>query len=257
MGNYAQNQGGGIALFDGAVLTMATSYEDAFPACNPFSLPANTYCSEVSENSSPGWGAGMLLNASSAIISDTAFLNNEGLSDGVAQGAGLMVDRDAHASVTNALFSGNGQNNNNAVHVYSNGSYRSDSSTYAGNQDRPLFAVNTGVVTLTRNIIWGNSDNAYFMTGSTIISDCNDMQQDLGGTNLSVDPQFVTTARGPYRIRYGSPVIDRCYGGLRHDLDSLRRPLDLYFNFFFPPADYDMGAFEAPIPVFAPLVIRN
>src|SRR5690606_22086429 len=56
----------------------------------------------------------------------------------------------------------------------------------------------------------------------------------------NTDPLFKTTGRGDYRLQSGSPAVDACTDGTDADLDSLPRPQD---------GDYDMGAFEAGMPL--------
>ena len=248
--NYASQVGGGISLVFGD-LEMGASFG---PECMPGSLPAHAYCSEVRGNETPGAGAGVSVEGPArATIVDTAFLENRGTHPAGSNGAALGVGHDADVSVTNGLFSENGANSDNAVYVGANATYWSDNSTYAGNQDVPLFVESQGSVTLTLNIIWDNglpSD----IRGS-LSSRCNDTQVGLGGSDdISQDPQFINL-RGPYRLGPNSPAIDACIGLVDHDLDGKLRPL----NVEGAPTlfSYDMGAFEARSPVFVPLVLRR
>jgi len=256
-GNAAGDDGGGIAAVNGSTLVMQTSYADATPECDPNTLAPNVYCSEVSDNEAQGWGAGIYLDRSTALIEDTAFLDNVGL--GTSPGAAMMVGRDATAELTNVLVSGHGANENSAIHVYSGGALTSLHATYGGNLDTPLYVVSTAAVTLTNNIIWDNGASAFFQPGAGVTSACNDTQTLLGGTgDISADPLFVTTARGNYRLGgNGSPAVDACAGTLALDLDARARPIDA--DGVASASEFDMGAFESPFKefVFLPLTLRN
>jgi len=248
--NYASQVGGGISLVFGD-LKMGASFGSE---CRPSSLLAHTYCSEVRGNESPGAGAGFQIEGPAwAEIADTAFLENRGTYFDGSNGAALMVGSGADASVTNGLFSENGANSNSAVYVGADATYWSDNSTYAGNQDVPLFVESQGTVTLTLNVIWDNGLPSDIR--GRLSSRCNNTQVGLGGSgDISQDPQFINL-RGPYRLGPGSPSIDACIGLIDHDLDGKSRP----FNVGGLPTVfvYDMGAFEARPPVFVPLVLRS
>lgn len=253
--NHAGGDGGGVYVENGSQLIVDTSYFYSTPACDPRSLPAGTYCSEVRENTASGWGAGIYVYQSTATIENTAFLDNVGLSSGVSPGAAIDVN-DALVKVTNGLFSGNGENGNAAVHVYTDGRYHSRHSTYAGNQGNPLFAVNSSVVTLTNNIVWDNASDALYQSGVTLTASCNDTQALLAGpNNISVDPKFITTTRGAYRLTWGSPAVDACTGVVNHDLEHTNRPINA--DLVASPAEFDMGAFERWVHLALPLGRRE
>lgn len=242
--------GGGLAASNGSELHMSAD----FTTCDPWTLPAHVYCSEVRGNSAAGSGAGLYLQDSRTRITDTAFLDNLGENSGTSPGTAMLVGRSAQVSATNALFSGNGLMGNTAVHVYLDAAYYSDNSTYAGNHDTPLYSVSDSTLELYRNNIWDNANSEYLQSNS-IISYCNNTQVLLGGlTNLSVDPLFVTTSRGPYRLPLHSPLVDYCAGQTDHDLDGRLRPINGQAG--ISAYDYDIGAFEAPLRVHLPLVLR-
>jgi predicted outer membrane repeat protein len=245
--------GGGIASLNSSELRMHTD----FNACDPWSQPAHVYCSEMRGNLGAEAGGGLYVQNSSVVLSATAFLDNVGQNSGTSPGAAVFIGKNAHVSATNALFSDNGKVGNTAVHVYIDATYYSDQSTYAGNHDTPLYAVSSSEVNLYRNIIWDNAGDSFLPSGSVAASYCNDVQNLApltGPTNISTDPQFVTTTRGPYRITVNSPVVDYCAGRVNHDLDGSRRPINGAAG--ISNYDYDIGAFEAPVPVFLPLVVR-
>ncbi len=249
--NYGSQNGGGIALVYSDLRMGASFGAD----CTPAALPAHTYCSEVRGNGSPGTGAGVYLGVgqSTATIADTAFLDNQGLTPGASDGEALLVGNGATVSATNCLFTGHGPDANSAVHVVINAAYRSDNSTYAGNQNVPLLVDSQGAVTLTLNIIWDNL--AWSDIQGSVSSRCNDTQTSLGGSgDISADPRFINL-RGPYRLGPGSPAIDSCIGLTDHDLDGKSRPVSVGSGLSL--FTYDMGAFEARPSVFVPAILRN
>ena len=256
VGNMAGDDGGGAYAQNGSLLTIRTSYSLATPLCDPATLAADEYCSELRENEANSWGAGLHVDGSTATVEDTAFIDNVGLSSGGSPGAAILVDTDATVTARNVLFTGQGTNGNTNVHVYTDGSYTSIHSTYAGNGDRPLFVVGSATATLTNNVMWDNGADGYYMTGATIFASCNDTENALGGTsNISADPHFVTTTRGAYRLGIGSPAVDACAGSLDHDLDNVRRPINAAGG--PSSSDFDMGAFERKAYIFLPIVLKN
>lgn len=92
-------------------------------------------------------------------------------------------------------------------------------------------------------IIWGNSSAAF---GALTEAICNIDQGGVAGP--SVDPLFVSPGGGEnYRLRPGSPARDACAIRLPRDMDNWPRPIG-------PQAD--MGVYEMPMMVFAPVVLR-
>jgi hypothetical protein len=85
----------------------------------------------------------------------------------------------------------------------------------------------TGPVTIDSNVIFGNRSGAVQRECSRLVV----------GANISGDPQFVSRPRRDFRLRRGSPAIDRARGdySLRTDILGRKRPLG---------AGYDIGAFE-------------
>jgi hypothetical protein len=249
--NRATGDGGGLAARGGSHLYVDADFSD----CNPFSLPARYYCSEVSFNEAAGQGAGVYVEDSQAFIGHTAFLSNAG-DFSYSHGGALMVGTSAQVTATDTLFTGHGQSGESAVHVYNQATYHSENSTYAGNSDIPLFVVSQGTADLNRNIIWENGA-AHNLQGA-ISSQCNDTESGLSGgfANFSEDPRFVETSRGLYRLGAGSPAIDACAPGIsERGLDGRRRGI------MIKPGqtliNYDVGAFEFPQRVYLPLVLRN
>ncbi len=92
-------------------------------------------------------------------------------------------------------------------------------------------------------IIWGNTFPA---SGALTQAVCNIDQGGVAGS--SVNPLFVSPGSGEnYRLRAGSPARDACAVRLARDIDNWPRPIG-------PQAD--MGVYEMPRWVFAPIVLR-
>jgi hypothetical protein len=81
-----------------------------------------------------------------------------------------------------------------------------------------LFFRTTGTalsqITGTNNIIW-NNDVAVAITGnSTLQTECSDVQGGFAGAgNIDLDPLFVNSAIGDYRLKAGSPARNACLAG--------------------------------------------
>jgi hypothetical protein len=232
---------------------------DPFCLSRPYRLPVHRYCSEVSYNDAQTQGAGVYVEGSTAHFTTTAFFSNEGQTNAGASGAALYAGPFADVSAVSALFTDNSANANVAVYVEQDASLQSDNSTYAGNQDTPLFVHSGGSASLNRNIIWDNGYPAD-LRGS-ISSYCNNTETSHASlpsnkANISQDPQFVATSRGPYRLSRSSPAIDACAPGVAsRGLDGWRRGIIILPGHTL--ANYDMGAFEKPTGLFIPLVLKN
>jgi hypothetical protein len=112
------------------------------------------------------------------------------------------------------------------------------------------------VLTLTNNIMWDNASPALYQSAVTLTASCNDTQDLLSGPgNISVDPQFITTTRGAYRLAVSSPAVDACTGTVDHDLDNFHRPINA--DGVLSSMEFDMGAFERQVRIFLPIVLRN
>jgi len=85
----------------------------------------------------------------------------------------------------------------------------------------------TGPVAVDTNLIYGNRSGP-------VQRDCSRL---VVGANIAADPQFVSRSRRDFRLRRGSPAIDRARRdySLRTDVLGRKRPLG---------AGYDIGAFE-------------
>lgn len=251
IGNSAQVDGGAFYATNGSHIRLEETTVGAPVGPNSAQNGGGIYAEAGSEISLDGGfvganrasddGAGFFLTDSSAAITATWFISNQGTSGGASVGSALWVGRDATAEVTNSLFSGN---NSSAVHVYTDAAYRSNSSTYADNTDQPLYVVGSAAgVTLTNNIMWDNASPALYQSGAPLTTQCNDTQNALSGPgDISADPQFTAVQGMPYQLAFGSPAMDACSSGPAEDFAGVSRPQD--GDGMPSPGEYDMGAFE-------------
>ncbi len=256
VGNQAGDDGGGIAAVNASSVTMAPTLgllrgpgegagdEVRSPqatACDPDTLAANAYCIELRGNSANDLGGGIFFQGeSSGSIVRTAFVANT-----AATGSALEL-YDATVSLHNSLVRDNVADgaNKSTIHVYNEGgagptsTFHAQHNTITHNSQYGIFYANTTGGTFDNNIVWGNSTLG-FVTGGGLstTATCNDTQDSVlaGPGNISLDPRFITTARGAYHLKPGSPALDACAAGSGPDLDAITRPRGVQF---------DMGSFE-------------
>ncbi len=261
LNNQALLNGGGIAAYTSTV-TMGSVYSTPLASrltapeapqvspCIPGDLPANRYCSEINNNQVEGDGGGLYLYNSTSTVANTAILTNT-----ADIGAAVRIYFGS-LELKNSLISANDSVNSlnpAIIHVYAGVSpldtavLTATHNTIADNLGTGIYYASNTDGEFHNNILWGN-DTRGSLTLFTNAS-CNDTQGSAfsGTGNISGDPVFITTPRGPYRLSYNSPAVNRCTtNGLVNDLDGVVRPWG---------SAYDMGAFEA-IMNFLPVVIR-
>lgn len=256
VGNQAGDDGGGIAAVNTSSVTMAPTLgllhgppeqpgdaprSPQATACDPDALPADTYCLEVRGNSAADLGGGIFFQGeSTGSIARTAFIANT-----AATGSALEL-YDATVSLRNSMVRDNvaGGVNKSTIHVYNEGgagptsTLNAQHNTITHNSQFGIYYANLTGGTFDNNIVWGNSTLG-FVTGAGLstTATCNDTQDSVltGAGNVSSDPLFITTARGSYHLKPGSPALDACAAGSSPDLDAITRPRGV---------QYDMGALE-------------
>ena len=256
VGNQAGDDGGGIAAVNTSSVTIAPTMgllrgpaegsgnEVRSPqatACDPDGLAANSYCSEVRGNSAADLGGGIFFQGeSTGSIARTAFIANT-----AATGSALEL-YDATVSLQNSMVRDNVASgvNKSTIHVYNEGgagptsTFDAQHNTIVNNSQYGIFYANTTGGTFDNNVVWGNTFLGFVTGGGlTTTATCNDTQTSVltGAGNVSSDPWFITTARGDYHLKPGSPALDACAAGSSPDLDNISRPRGV---------QYDMGALE-------------
>ncbi len=85
--------------------------------------------------------------------------------------------------------------------------------------------------------------------GTVLASYSNIQGGVVGEGNIDIDPLFVDSANGDYRLRMGSPCIDSAStSGPSEDLNGNPRPIDIIGIGTDGPGAFDMGAYEFQIP---------
>ena len=236
--NSAQFSGAGVfagvgahVLIDAVQGVGMSNDPQPLPRCNPLNLPANRYCSEIASNQIPGssgQGGGLAAASTASFqVSHTALLGNSS-----AQGSALLVAPFTYAMLDTVLVSGQAQ----AIFVDTDASLALQSSTITANGTATLKLANSSSTQLTvfDSIIWGNTEAVSGGANATIDGDCN-LSQSASIPGTYVDPQFVATARGNYRLPSTSYAVDLCSGSASNDLDNQSRPYGV---------NADAGAFE-------------
>ncbi|MBN2381723.1 S8 family serine peptidase [bacterium] len=241
--NIANDDGGGLFMTNASQASVSSGLSPAARAtsCDPDLLAADTYCSEFRSNQATGgstpYGGAVFLEGGSLFAADTtAFLDNS------ASYGGAIYSSSAGNALTleNCRLSNNV--GSNVIRILSDGTLTCRDTTFAGNPARAI-GVNSSEATLTidNTIIWDNTDGVYFPTGTTVTGSCNNTQ-DSSLSGISLDPLFVTTARGQYHLDPASPSVDACTTGTESDLDSVARPQN--GDGIGSGTEFDMGAFE-------------
>lgn len=256
VGNQAGDDGGGIAAVNTSSVTFSSSMgllhgpaeqpgdgprSPQATACDPDALPADNYCLEVRGNSAADMGGGIFFDGeSTGSIVRTAFVANT-----ASMGSALEL-MDATVSLQNSIVRDNTATgvNKSTIHVYNEGlsgptsTFDAQHNTIVHNTQFGVYYANLTGGTFDNNIVWGNTSLG-FVTGAglTTTAACNDTQDSVltGAGNVSSDPFFITTARGGYHLKPGSPAFDACATGSGPDLDNISRPRGV---------QYDMGALE-------------
>ena len=182
-----------------------------------------------------GWGGGLYHDFGSPLLTNVLFSGNQG-----GWAGGMLASRD-NPTLKQATFSGNdGYNQGGALMNY------------------------YGTPTLINSILWNNiatnGPEIYNADPNPVItvtySDIKFTGVYTGVGNLNADPRFVLpisytaapTTAGNYHLRVDSPVIDHgMNAGVTMDLDGHPRPIGL---------GYDLGAYEALLNVYLPLILR-
>jgi hypothetical protein len=189
----------------------------------------------VFSGNSAGWGGGLFHDYGSGMLSNVLFNGNV-----AGWGGGLLVES-AHVTLT---------------HVTASGNYASN---FGGGLENYWATVN-----VINSVVWGNVsprgaqiyDDSTSMPTLVTYSDIQFTSVYTGVGNLNADPRFVSpvtatsnpTTAGNYRVLGGSPAIDSgTNAGVTLDLDGQPRPMG---------HGYDLGAYEARLLLYLPLILR-
>lgn len=244
--NVAETNGGGV-LINNSIGRISSEIGQSAGRCDPFELPGNRYCTEISNNSAGEFGGGIQFSGSSTVnIGDTQ-LQMLAITDNQAPLGGSAIHAEAGEASTlslqNVLVANNGNpiDESSVIEVVNEGQLILDSVTVAGNFGSPMWAVDSlSGLQIDRSILHANSIGPRVANGISFQRFCNNAQatsgssQSMGGS--LGDPDFTLTARGDYRLSASSVSVDACPNGPIFDLDGLVRPDN--------GGSFDQGAFE-------------
>lgn len=252
IGNSASEVGGGLYLLE-AHLTLLSDFIGG-SGCQPAALGIDEYCTEVRSNTAVESGGGIYLEGSDTSGSGSprlfadgvAFIDNHAGQTGAAieiEDASPDTDLDGPiVELVNVLIkeSSDATLEVEAVRVGEDAVVLLDSATLVANHGAPLHAEGDDFdLTVMNTLMWANGLGPFASFDGLLDRSCSNVQASQGGSQFfgsGVDPQFVTTTRGPYRLDPAtSPLIDACNDGPAWDLDGGLRPGRLA---------WDIGAFE-------------
>jgi|GEM_PF-370631 len=160
-----------------------------------------------------GWGGGVLFHSQGTV----ARMNSNKIFDNYSPlyGAGVFIDEGAVAYMNNDLVyrnrTGNGQGAGVAVddgpvssHVYiTNSTIAYNNSTgSSGNGGNGVYVDNASTATISNSIFWGNGDDFYVRSGSSInVSYSLSSEAWSGSGNLNSDPLFANASNNDYHLR--------------------------------------------------------
>jgi predicted outer membrane repeat protein len=252
-GNSAGQTGGGLFADSATLVSVSTTFgtptkdgvvghpeKQRAAACNPASLPADTYCTEFRDNLATTTGGAVHLRGGSTLTADAvAFIGNH-----ADLGGAIFSNSNGDAvDISNSLFAGNIADavSGSVIRLLAAGTLDLESTTIAGNPATALsFGTSGATAQIDGTVIWDNTSGV-FLNGVVPTGSCNDTQ-DGSLAGIQQDPLFTTTARGSYRLSNASPAVDACNTGPAIDLDNSSRPKD--GDGAASAAEYDMGAFE-------------
>lgn len=221
---------------------------------------------------SAAYGGGMYVGGNGPTLVNVTFDGNTATSDG-----GGMHNSMANPSVTNVAFSGNsagssgaGMSNDNCTLTLTNVTF---SGNYAELYGGAISNINGTDLTIVNSILWGDraetvDQEIYLNPTITLTVRYTDIHQDGFGSNhnINADPKFKRNPSpgadgdwgtgdddyGDLRLQAGSPAIEAGHNaaipiGITIDMDGNKRIMGV---------NVDMGAYEAFVKLFLPLIRR-
>jgi len=274
-GNYATNYGGGMSNMTSSPILMNVTF---------------TGNRALSAGGMSAGGGMYNWNHSSPTLMNVAFSGNFA----IYVGGGMDNSSSSSPTLTNVTFSGNSASHGGGMDNEGNSSPTLTNVTFSGNSASANGGGMwnyTSNPTLTNVIMWGNTatngQGIYNSSSTPLISysniqNCGSSSRFWviacgtdGGHNIAGDPLFVDadgadntpgTADDNLRLQLTSPAIDAGnnsapgLSGVTTDLDGNPRFVDIPTvpdTGSGTPPIVDMGAYEARLKVFLPLVLRN
>jgi len=218
MDNIASNDGGGMAIFHGSN-----------PSISNVIIIGNTGIH----------GGGIQLQDSSPTLTNVLVANNRTTHPTSPFGGGIYCNGSS-PTLINCTVSDNVASNGGGLHLYAGSSPILKNTILWGDQPQEIY------------FQWETDSGQPAMTISISQSDIQGGQEgivtsgihtvDWHAENIQTDPLFVDPAHHDYHLQAGSPSIDTgtATGAPANDIEGTARPKGV---------DYDMGAYEAYLPV--------
>jgi predicted outer membrane repeat protein len=187
-------------------------------------------------------GSAIFNENSSPTINNSDFYNNFGDLGGAIQNRG----QNSQPVITNSLFEGNTAAQLGGAIYNTEGEPTLINCTIVGNSagiDGGGVASEGGQgrgPTIINSILWNNSDLEIYDDSSSLTNAVySNVEGGYSGTgNIDLDPSFIDTTIGDYRLGFGSTCIDA------GDNSSVSTPFDLIGNLRITNGIVDMGAYE-------------
>lgn len=223
-----------LALADdgGAIHTNATLLVSSDSGCDAGGLPTDHYCTEFRGNFALKAGGAVYQDDGSASFEQVAFVGNAA-PDGAAlyQRAVSGVNLQAqHVLVADSFTGGSA--------VWAGGVMDILHMTLTNNQATGLYAGAASAVSFHRSIEWDHALGIEALRHVSLQYSTLSSYAGFPYPPLTImNPKFVTTSRGKYRLGPASGQVDFAPATATHDLDDFPRPAG---------AGNDAGAFERP-----------
>jgi hypothetical protein len=243
-GNTADLEGGGVWISTPSSTSFVMTGFGGLEGCHGSGAMPGTdeYCSEIRANTAK-YGGGLYMDGGWSAFEHTAFWANRTTTGGEGE-AIYLTDEDTSFWGRNSLVAmhGYGPVGGDVVHVGDDSTFEGRFMTITDSRyGTPIHFTGGASGLLIRSIVWDSADTVLDSPFS-LNAMCTSFNGVTGATHgvnrdFNWDPQFVTTARGKYRLDSTSVnSIDKCNAGPSYDMDSDPRPVNTL---------YDRGAFEA------------
>jgi len=234
--NLSSNVGGGFFLYNASTATVYA----AFSGSN--SVPPCTFVGNVALVG----GAAYVMNSSLLDVSDSLFISNSAFHAAGAGGA-MYISSSSLLNIENSIVARNfSATSGGGIFLTSSASMQMKQCTVTENS---IGGIEGGTLAITNSIIWDN-DGIEIKAGE-VVDYCDvDGGYATGTGNIDVDPMFKNTAALNYQPSLGSPCIDTgTVINVHNDCIGETRPMG---------GGFDLGAYElnpAPLLKIVPLEI--
>ena len=255
--NFANENGGGAAIFGGSEITAVNSrfegnlcsnsggamfvYEGTATVYGAFSGGETMPPCVFADNNARHGGAIYGRNSTLLNISDSLFVSNSAFASGGGYGGALYSVFSSIIDIENSIIANNSALNGGsggAIYVSTLGFLDMKQCTVNNNS---LHGITGNIISITNSIIWGN-DGMEISPGKDVNYCDVDGGYATGVGNLNVNPMFEDPAALNFRLAIGSPCIDTgAVINVNTDCIGNPRPMGLGF---------DLGAYELdPTPI--------